>query len=89
MFRTKSLCILALIWAPVWKRFVSKCLKVFTSGTDANVFVTLHGTTGDSGQRALKKSGVNLFERGQSDDFVVECTDLGVTEVVNVLRIAL
>ena len=46
-------------------------------GTDANVSIILYGTLGDTGVRELKKKGRNLFERGQVDDFVIECLDLG------------
>jgi len=36
-------------------------------GTDANVFLTMHGEQGDSGERQLKNSETNRnkFERGQ------------------------
>ncbi len=46
-------------------------VKVFTgdkngAGTDSNVFVTIYGLTGDSGERELRKSdSVNKFERNQ------------------------
>ena len=37
------------------------------AGTDANVFLTLYGENGDSGERPLSKSETNRdkFERGQ------------------------
>ena len=40
---------------------------VFKAGTDANIFVTLYGENGDSGERELLKSETNMnqFERGQ------------------------
>lgn len=61
---------------------VQYLLEVFTAdvthaGTDANVFITLYGENGDTGQRPLTKKFVNLFERGQTDDFKIEALDLG------------
>lgn len=47
------------------------------AGTDANVSIILYGTLGDTGMRPLKQKGRNLFERGQVDEFVIECLDLG------------
>lgn len=47
------------------------------AGTDANVSIILYGTLGDTGQRALKQKGRNLFERGQVDEFIIESLDLG------------
>lgn len=47
------------------------------AGTDANVFITLYGSNGDSGKRPLTQKFRNLFERGRTDRFVVEMLDLG------------
>ncbi len=47
------------------------------AGTDANVSIILYGTLGDTGTRALKQKGRNLFERGQVDEFIIECLELG------------
>uniref|UniRef100_A0A671PP20 Lipoxygenase homology domain-containing protein 1-like n=1 Tax=Sinocyclocheilus anshuiensis TaxID=1608454 RepID=A0A671PP20_9TELE len=47
------------------------------AATDANVFITLYGVNGDSGKRALKGKYRNLFERGQTDRFLLEMLDLG------------
>ncbi|KAM4615981.1 lipoxygenase homology domain-containing protein 1 [Polymixia lowei] len=47
------------------------------AGTDANVFITLYGVNGDSGKRQLRQKFRNLFERGQTDRFVLEMLDLG------------
>ncbi|KAM4746369.1 lipoxygenase homology domain-containing protein 1 [Anableps anableps] len=47
------------------------------AGTDANVFITIYGVNGDSGRRHLRQKFRNLFERGQTDRFVVEMLDLG------------
>eukprot|EP00047_Mylnosiga_fluctuans_P014195 m.36272 g.36272 ORF g.36272 m.36272 type:complete len:2392 (+) comp5381_c0_seq2:48-7223(+) len=66
-------------------------VRVFTgrkrgSGTDANVFVNIYGTLGDTGSRQLRKSGshLNKFESGQCDDFVIAAVDLGVLEKIRV-----
>lgn len=47
------------------------------AGTDANVFITIYGVNGDSGQRHLRQKFRNLFERGRTDRFVLEMLDLG------------
>lgn len=61
---------------------VQYLLEIYTAdvahaGTDANVFITLYGANGDTGQRPLTKKFVNLFERGRMDDFKIEALDLG------------
>ncbi|XP_016404113.1 lipoxygenase homology domain-containing protein 1-like [Sinocyclocheilus rhinocerous] len=47
------------------------------AGTDANVFITIFGSNGDSGQRQLTKKFQNLFERGQTNRFILELLDVG------------
>jgi hypothetical protein len=49
------------------------------AGTDANVFITLFGEFGDSGEKKLMKSltHMNKFERKNVDRFVVQSADLG------------
>ncbi|KAM8782294.1 lipoxygenase homology domain-containing protein 1 isoform 1-T1 [Rhynchonycteris naso] len=47
------------------------------AGTDANVFVTIYGSNGDTGKRELKQKMRNLFERGSTDHFFLETLDLG------------
>ncbi|XP_030623777.1 lipoxygenase homology domain-containing protein 1 [Chanos chanos] len=47
------------------------------AGTDANVFITVYGSNGDSGRRQLRQKFRNLFERGQTDRFVLELLDMG------------
>eukprot|EP00727_Mastigamoeba_balamuthi_P010665 m51a1_g6220 hypothetical protein (2032) ;mRNA; r:217273-223689 len=47
------------------------------AGTDANVFVSLHGALGESGERQLTAGGGNLFERGRTDAFTLDSPDLG------------
>lgn len=47
---------------------------VFQAGTDANVFITLSGDKGDSGERKLAKSDThtNKFERNQVKHLVTK-----------------
>jgi hypothetical protein len=49
------------------------------SGTDANVFCTIYGDKGDTGERELAHSEThkNKFERKQVDRFKIDCADLG------------
>lgn len=47
------------------------------AGTDANVFITVFGSNGDSGCRQLRQKFRNLFERGQTDRFLLEMLDMG------------
>uniref|UniRef100_M3ZSE1 Lipoxygenase homology PLAT domains 1 n=1 Tax=Xiphophorus maculatus TaxID=8083 RepID=M3ZSE1_XIPMA len=54
------------------------------AGTDANVFITMYGSNGDSGSRQLRQRLRNLFERGQTDRFVVEMLDMGDLQRVRV-----
>jgi lipoxygenase homology domain-containing protein 1 len=48
-------------------------------GTNANVFCTIYGDRGDSGERSLSHSQTHTdkFERKNLDRFEVECADLG------------
>uniref|UniRef100_H2ZAW7 PLAT domain-containing protein n=1 Tax=Ciona savignyi TaxID=51511 RepID=H2ZAW7_CIOSA len=52
---------------------------VFRGGTDANVFITIFGENGDTGERKLLKSETNTdkFERGKEDIFKLDAVDLG------------
>ncbi|KAM7368820.1 hypothetical protein PAMP_013127 [Pampus punctatissimus] len=54
------------------------------AGTDANVFITIYGTNGDSGCRQLRQKFRNLFECGQTDRFLVEMLDMGELQKVRV-----
>ena len=47
------------------------------AGTNANVFVTIYGQNGDTGERPLKQRFRDLFERNQEDKFEIEVVDLG------------
>lgn len=57
-----------------------------SAGTDANVFVTLFGEHGDTGQYHLKQSENtgNKFERGRVDKFTIETTDVGKLERLHI-----
>uniref|UniRef100_A0A3P8XB79 PLAT domain-containing protein n=1 Tax=Esox lucius TaxID=8010 RepID=A0A3P8XB79_ESOLU len=52
---------------------------MYGGGTDANVFLTIYGDLGDTGERKLSKSEStrNKFERGAVDKFSIEAVDLG------------
>uniref|UniRef100_A0A8D0DE08 Lipoxygenase homology PLAT domains 1 n=1 Tax=Sander lucioperca TaxID=283035 RepID=A0A8D0DE08_SANLU len=52
---------------------------MYGAGTDANVFLTIYGDLGDTGERKLAKSETNKnkFERGEVDKFSIEAVDLG------------
>lgn len=52
------------------------------AGTDANVFVAIYGSNGDSGRRQLRQRFRNLFERGQTDRFLLEMLDMGELQKV-------
>lgn len=53
------------------------------AGTDSDVFVTLHGTQGCTGERELADAA-NNFERGRTDVFHVAAADIGAMESVSV-----
>ncbi|XP_060083246.1 lipoxygenase homology domain-containing protein 1-like [Ylistrum balloti] len=54
------------------------------AGSDANVYINLFGTLGDSGKRYLKnnREGGDAFETGRVDTFVVEAVELGRLETI-------
>ncbi|KAG8456825.1 hypothetical protein GDO86_002563 [Hymenochirus boettgeri] len=54
------------------------------AGTDANVFIIMYGSNGDSGKHALKQKMRNLFERGKTNRFFIETLDLGEMKKVRV-----
>lgn len=51
-------------------------------GTNANVFITIYGTNGDTGKRPLKQRFRDLFERNSVDNFQIEALDLGQWSLV-------
>ncbi|XP_077979346.1 lipoxygenase homology domain-containing protein 1-like [Glandiceps talaboti] len=72
--------------------FVAKANKyivhVFTgdkrnAGTDANVFITMFGELGDSGERKLDNSA-NNFERGKEDKFTLQSPQLGPLKKIRI-----
>jgi hypothetical protein len=54
------------------------------AGTDANVYITIYGSNGDTGPRPLTKRFRNLFERNQIDTFALEALDLGTLTAVKI-----
>ncbi|KAJ9526209.1 hypothetical protein QJQ45_009677 [Haematococcus lacustris] len=52
-------------------RVLVKTSDVRGAGTDANVFLTLYGPKGDSGERQIE-TGANNFERGALDTFIIK-----------------
>jgi hypothetical protein len=54
------------------------------AGTDANVWIEITGDQGESNRRPLDAPAVNLFERGQTDDFGIEAVDLGELKKIRI-----
>ncbi|KAK9408787.1 lipoxygenase domain-containing protein 1 [Crotalus adamanteus] len=51
---------------------------IWGAGTDANVYLSIYGERGDTGERHLKYSNhLNKFEKKQVDVFTVKAIDLG------------
>ena len=65
-------------------------VKVYTgdkrgAGTDANVFLTIYGLTGDTGERELKKSeNINKFETNQCDTFIIKAIELDELQKIKI-----
>ncbi|MEE1752836.1 PLAT/LH2 domain-containing protein [Streptomyces sp. SP18CS02] len=53
------------------------------AGTDANVYITLHGDGGTVGPSDLDNSE-NNFERGKVDHFTLDLSDVGPVERIHV-----
>ncbi|XP_066480514.1 oxygen-regulated protein 1 [Tiliqua scincoides] len=47
------------------------------SGTDADVYVTLRGSMGDTGRRKLLRNSKDVFTKGKVDVFQVKAVDIG------------
>lgn len=67
---------------------VGYTIDVFTgsrdgAGTDANVYITLHGSRGSSPEVQLDNGGDN-FERGRMDSFSVSLPDVGEVQRVQI-----
>ncbi len=54
------------------------------AGTDANVYLTIHGCDGDAGEFALNNMNRDDFERGHTDDFAITAPDLGDLKSIHV-----
>ncbi|KAL3869892.1 hypothetical protein ACJMK2_042519 [Sinanodonta woodiana] len=56
------------------------------AGTDANMYITLHGMHGDSGRRLLYRSATNTvkFQRGQVDSFEFEVVSLDKLTAIDI-----
>ncbi|KAK3579121.1 hypothetical protein CHS0354_022141 [Potamilus streckersoni] len=56
------------------------------AGTDANMYITLHGIHGDSGRRLLYRSATNTvkFQRGQVDSFEFEVVSLDQLTAIDI-----
>lgn len=55
------------------------------AGTDADVFLVIYGTKGDTGERALDTSA-NNFERNMEDVFFVESEPLGQLKKLHIFH---
>ena len=53
------------------------------AGTDANVYISIYGTKGDTGKRLLSKPG-NCFERNQTDEFGVQAVEIGDVQKIRI-----
>ena len=63
--------------APVKYEVVVTTGDVKGAGTNANVFLTIFGSNGNTGKRPLTKAFRDLFEKNQTDKFQIEALDLG------------
>ena len=54
------------------------------AGTDANVFITIYGTRGQTEKTSLQSKTVDTFERGQSDVFIVGGVDIGQMKKIRI-----
>ncbi|XP_036262721.1 lipoxygenase homology domain-containing protein 1 [Molothrus ater] len=50
------------------------------SGTDADVYIMLQGSLGDTGRRKLIRKGHENFAKGKVDIFPVEAVDIGILQ---------
>ncbi|KAM9308372.1 oxygen-regulated protein 1 [Gastrophryne carolinensis] len=57
--------------------------NLWNAGTEANVYISLHGQYGDTGSRQLLRSNKPIsFVKGQTDTFYVEAVHLGKLHMV-------
>ena len=61
----------------------------FGAGTDANVFLNIYGSMGDTGKRPLEKSqNRNKFERSNADEFTFQSVDLAEIDHIQIGRVS-
>jgi hypothetical protein len=56
--------------------------NVSGAGTDSNVSIILYGNLGNTGSKPLKQKGRDLFEKNQTDEFIIESLELGKTNLL-------
>lgn len=78
-----TICVICVGLAPLKYEVVVITGDVRGAGTNANVSITLYGSTGDTGKRELKQKFRDLFERKQTDKFELEALDLGMVKGLN------
>ncbi|GFR41097.1 hypothetical protein Agub_g1741 [Astrephomene gubernaculifera] len=64
-------------------RVLVKTSDLRGAGTDSDVFLTIYGPKGDTGERPLDNSA-NNFERGKTDTFILTGPDVGELERIRV-----
>ncbi|CAG9464667.1 unnamed protein product [Pedinophyceae sp. YPF-701] len=64
-------------------RVVTTTSDLRGAGTDSDIFVTVYGDKGDTGERALD-AGKEAFERGNQDTFFVDARDIGKVQRLKV-----
>jgi hypothetical protein len=57
--------------------------NVKSGGTDANVYITIHGSKGNS-SRLLLDNNANNFEKGDIDTFPLTLADLGELKTITI-----
>jgi len=67
-------------------RMITKTGDDFLAGTDANIYVKLAGSAGETGAKKLDTEHENNFERGKTDEFDVYTGDLGELKTLTLFR---
>ncbi|GAB3148089.1 hypothetical protein GCM10027290_32290 [Micromonospora sonneratiae] len=62
----------------------TKTGDVHNGGTNANVFITFHGSDGASGPYELDTPGENNFEQGDLDAFTLHVDNAGALESIDI-----
>ena len=77
-FMRQLLCFVCFLAATSYQVSV-KTGEIRLAGTDANVHIKIFGDKGDTGTLQLKNadSSKNKFERGRTDIFRLEASDIG------------